>query len=194
MQFVAANAVSRFVHAVAVGFAMMCIAENSVAASIEYPTKPLRLVIPYTPGGPTDFVGRAIAVKLQEAVGQQVIVDNRAGGGGVIATELVARAAPDGYTLLLGTPGQLVTLPLLMAKLPYDALKDFSPVTQVVASPQVLVATTKLPVSHGERTHCVCKDTSRTVELCVCCHRRHRSSRHGTAQAGQRNRNAACAV
>jgi len=147
LQFVAANAVSRLVHAVAVGFAIVCITEISVAASIEYPTKPLRLVIPYTPGGPTDFVGRAIAGKLQEAVGQQVIVDNRAGGGGVIATELVARAAPDGYTLLLGTPGQLVTLPLLMAKLPYDALKDFSPVTQVVASPQVLVATTKLPVS-----------------------------------------------
>jgi tripartite-type tricarboxylate transporter receptor subunit TctC len=107
----------------------------------------LRLVIPYTPGGPTDLVGRAVAAKLQEAMGQQVIVDNRAGGGGVIATEIVARAPADGYTLLLGTPGQLVTLPLLTPQLPYDAVHDFAPVTLVVVSPQVLVANGKLPVS-----------------------------------------------
>ncbi len=112
-----------------------------------YPDKPLRLVIPYTPGGPTDLVGRAIASLLQEALGQQVIVDNRAGGGGVIATEIVARAPADGHTLLLGTPGQLVTLPLLTPKLPYDAARDFAPVTQVVTSPQVLVANAKLPVA-----------------------------------------------
>ena len=117
-----------------------------VAPAADYPTKPIRLVIPYTPGGPTDLVGRAVASKLQDALGQQVIVDNRSGGGGVIATEIVARAPADGYTLLLGTPGQLVTLPLLTAKLPYDAVRDFAPVTQVVTSPQVLVANGKLPV------------------------------------------------
>jgi tripartite-type tricarboxylate transporter receptor subunit TctC len=122
-------------------------AASTTSAAAEYPTKPIRLVIPYTPGGPTDLVGRAIASKLQDALGQQVIVDNRAGGGGVIATEIVARAPADGYTLLLGTPGQLVTLPLLTAKLPYDAVRDFAPVTQVVTSPQVLVANGKLPVA-----------------------------------------------
>ena len=116
-------------------------------AAEDYPAKPLRLVIPYTPGGPTDLVGRSVAAKLQDALGQQVIVDNRAGGGGVIATEIVARAPADGYTLLLGTPGQLVTLPLLTPKLPYDAVRDFAPVTQVVTSPQVLVANAKLPVA-----------------------------------------------
>src|SRR4051794_32345067 len=112
-QLGAANRFSRSLHSFALAFAISSITGNGLAAPAQYPAKPLRLVIPYTPGGPTDFVGRAIAGKLQEALGQQVIVDNRAGAGGVIATELVARAAPDGYTLLLGTPGQLVTLPLL---------------------------------------------------------------------------------
>ena len=116
-------------------------------AAETYPLKPLRMVIPYTPGGPTDLVGRALAAKIQESFGQQVIVDNRAGGGGVIATEIVARAAADGYTMLLGTPGQLVTLPLLTSHLPYDVARDFAPVTQVVTSPQVLVANARLPVA-----------------------------------------------
>ncbi|MGH8616723.1 MAG: Bug family tripartite tricarboxylate transporter substrate binding protein [Burkholderiales bacterium] len=110
-----------------------------------FPTKPIRLVIPYTPGGPTDLVGRALAQRLQAVLGQQVVVDNRAGGGGVIAVEIVAKAAPDGYTLLLGTPGQLVLLPLLEAKLPFDAQRDFMPVTKVVDSPQVLFAFAKFP-------------------------------------------------
>jgi tripartite-type tricarboxylate transporter receptor subunit TctC len=105
------------------------------------------MVIPYTPGGPTDLVGRALAAKMQDAFSQQVIVDNRSGGGGIIATEIVARAAADGYTMLLGTPGQLVTLPLLTPHLPFDAVHDFAPVTQVVTSPQVLVANAKLSVS-----------------------------------------------
>ena len=136
----------RIVFSVLASMATWC-AAGTASAAAEYPTKPIRLVIPYTPGGPTDLVGRAVAAKLQDALGQQIIVDNRAGGGGVIATEIVARAPADGYTLLLGTPGQLVTLPLLTAKLPYDAVRDFAPVTQVVTSPQVLVANGKLPVA-----------------------------------------------
>ncbi|MEO7728932.1 MAG: tripartite tricarboxylate transporter substrate binding protein [Burkholderiales bacterium] len=125
--------------------AWICV--QPAASADNYPQRPLRMVIPYTPGGPTDLVGRVLASRLQEALGQQVIVDNRSGGGGVIATEIVARANPDGYTLLLGTPGQLVTLPLLTSQLPYDAVRDFAPVTQVVTSPQVLVANAKLPVA-----------------------------------------------
>ena len=136
----------RIVFSVLAAMSAWCAASTTSAAA-EYPTKPIRLVIPYTPGGPTDLVGRAVAAKLQDALGQQIIVDNRAGGGGVIATEIVARAPADGYTLLLGTLGQLVTLPLLTAKLPYDAVRDFAPVTQVVTSPQVLVANGKLPVA-----------------------------------------------
>lgn len=118
----------------------------AATAAGQYPTRPVRMLIPYTPGGPTDYVGRAIAQRLQKPLGQQVVVDNRPGGGGVIATETVARASADGHTLLLGTPGQLVTLPLLAAKLPYDALADFAPLSKLVESPQVLIAGAKLPV------------------------------------------------
>ncbi len=111
-----------------------------------YPVRPMRMVIPYTPGGPTDLVGRALAERMQKILGQQVIVDNRAGGGGVIGSEIVARSNPDGYTLLLGTPGQLILLPLLNPKVPYRP-SDFQPVTKVVDTPQVLIATAKLPAS-----------------------------------------------
>ena len=117
---------------------------NEAQCAESYPVKPLRMVIPHTPGGPPDLVGRALAAKLQEALGQQVIVDNRSGGG-VIATEIVAHAPADGYTLLRGTPGQLVTLPLLTPKLPYDVVRDFAPVTQAVDSPQVRMANARPP-------------------------------------------------
>jgi tripartite-type tricarboxylate transporter receptor subunit TctC len=127
--------------------AALVVSTSGHCAAEAYPSKPVRLVIPYTPGGPTDLVGRAVAQRLQAALGQQMVVDNRAGGGGVIGTEIVARAAPDGHTLLLGTPGQLVLLPLLSDKLPY-AVGDLAPVTKVVDSPQVLIAYSKLPASN----------------------------------------------
>jgi tripartite-type tricarboxylate transporter receptor subunit TctC len=113
----------------------------------DFPSRPVRLLIPYTPGGPTDFVGRALAQRLQKPLGQPVVVDNRPGGGGVIATEIVARANPDGHTLLFATPGQLITLPLLAPKLPYEPLRDFMPLTKLVDTPQVLIASAKLPVA-----------------------------------------------
>ncbi len=115
------------------------------AAAQSYPSKPIRMLIPYTPGGPTDLVGRAIAQRLQAAFGQQVVVDNRAGGGGVIAVEIVAKSAPDGYTILLATPGQLVILPLLAPHLPFDTQRDFMPLTKLVDTPQVLLAFGKFP-------------------------------------------------
>ena len=112
-----------------------------------YPTKPIRLVVPYTPGGPTDYVARAIAQRLQKRYIQQVIVDNRAGGAGVIGTDIVAKSNPDGHTLFVGTPGQLVILPLLMTNLPYQPLIDFMPISKVVDSPQVLIINAKLPIN-----------------------------------------------
>lgn len=115
-------------------------------AAQPYPTKPVRMVIPYPPGGPTDFVGRVTAERLQQALGKQIIVDNRAGGGGAIGTGIVAHAQPDGHTVLFGTPGQLVLLPLLVSKLAYTPA-DFAPITKVVDSPQVLIAYAKLPAS-----------------------------------------------
>ena len=90
-----------------------------------YPTKPIRLVVPYSTGSTTDVLGRLYAQKLGEALGQTIIVDNRAGAGGNIAGELVARAAPDGYTITLSTSSVHATNPALYGRLPYDTIKDF---------------------------------------------------------------------
>jgi tripartite-type tricarboxylate transporter receptor subunit TctC len=110
-----------------------------VCAHAQYPTKPVRLVVPYPPGGPTDFVGRAVAAKLTEHLGQQMVVDNRPGAGTVIASEMIARAAPDGYNLLFGTGGGTFLAPLILPKVPYDPQKDYAPVAMLVMSPMVLV-------------------------------------------------------
>ena len=117
-------------------FAGLCL---SAAAQAQYPTKPIRLVVPYPPGGPTDFVGRAVAAKLTEYLGQQMVVDNRPGAGTVIASEIIARAAPDGYNLLFGTGGGTFLAPLILPKVPYDPQKDYASVAMLVMSPQVLV-------------------------------------------------------
>jgi tripartite-type tricarboxylate transporter receptor subunit TctC len=120
------------------GAFLVCAAAQAFAAQ-PYPTKPVRLVIPYPPGGPTDFVGRLVAQKLSPLIGQQVVVDNRPGAGTVIASEIVARATPDGYTLLFGTGGGTFLAPLMLPKVPYDPHRDFAPVAMLVQSPQVLV-------------------------------------------------------
>jgi len=117
------------------------------AAHAEFPERGVKIVVPFPAGGSNDVVARLLGTRLSQLWGQTVVIDNRGGGGGNVGAEAVARAPADGYTLLLGTPGQLVTLPLLTAKLPYDAVRDFAPVTQVVTSPQVLVANGKLPVA-----------------------------------------------
>ena len=114
------------------GWAQLALAQT-------YPTKPVRLVVLYPPGGPTDFVGRAVSAKLTELLGQQMVVDNRPGAGTVIASEMIARAAPDGYNLLFGTGGGTFLAPLILPKVPYDPQKDFAPVAMLVQSPQVLV-------------------------------------------------------
>lgn len=108
-------------------------------AAQPYPTRPIRLVVPYPPGGPTDFVGRTVGQKLSQALGQQIVIDNRPGAGTVIGSELVARAAPDGYTLLFGTGGGTFLAPLMLSNVPYDPHRDFAPVGMLVQSPQVLV-------------------------------------------------------
>jgi tripartite-type tricarboxylate transporter receptor subunit TctC len=110
-----------------------------------YPIKPVRIVVPFAPGGSTDVTARLIAQKLTDAWRQQVIVDNRAGAGGNIGAEAVARAAPDGYTLLLATTGVMAINHKLYRSLPYDALKDFAPVTQIGGLPLILIVHPSLP-------------------------------------------------
>ena len=110
------------------------------AASMQpYPTKPLRLLVGFSPGGASDITTRILGQKLSEAFGQPVITDNRAGASGAIAARIVAQSAPDGYTLLSGATSILALNPAMMAKPGYDSIKDFTPVSQTVSMPQVLV-------------------------------------------------------
>jgi tripartite-type tricarboxylate transporter receptor subunit TctC len=117
------------------------------AQAQRYPTKPVRLIVPFSPGGGTDIVGRQIAQQLTDALGESVVVDNRAGAGGTIGADLVAKAASDGYTLLMGTPGPLTINPNLLLGIPYDTKKDFAPVSLTTISPFILVVHPGVPVS-----------------------------------------------
>jgi hypothetical protein len=107
------------------------------AAGGVYPDHPLRLILPFPTGGPTDIVARIFGQKLGEALGQQVVIDNRGGASGVIACEIAARAVPDGYTMLLGVIGTMAVQPTLTPKLPYQPLRDFAPVSLLSESPYV---------------------------------------------------------
>jgi tripartite-type tricarboxylate transporter receptor subunit TctC len=125
--------------------AVVILASIAPAAAQTYPAKPVRLIIPFSAGGGTDIFARLIGRKLQENMGQSFVPDNRAGASGIIGCELVARAAPDGYTLLMGTTGTHTTNPAIYAKLPYDPLKDFEPISLVAESPFVLLVHPSLP-------------------------------------------------
>ena len=109
-----------------------------------YPSRQITLIVPFAPGGPADFIGRLIGLKLSEDLGQQVVVDNRSGANTIVGAQAVARAKPDGYTLLLAIDGTLVMNPFLYANLPYDPFKEFVPVTQVAAVPSALTANIKV--------------------------------------------------
>jgi len=113
-------------------------APGHAADGERYPARPIRLIVPFAPGGTVDVIARLIGAKIGETTGQQVVIDNRGGAGGVVGTELVVRAAPDGYTLLLHSAA-LAYEPALRSKLPYDALKDLAPVSVIGATPNLLV-------------------------------------------------------
>jgi len=116
------------------------------AGAQSYPSKPIRLVVPYPPGGPLDIMARAIGQKLTEAWSQPVVVDNRAGAGGNIGADLVAKSPADGYTLLMGAVATHAINPTLYGKVPYDPVKDFAPVALVAQVPNILVVNPALPV------------------------------------------------
>jgi tripartite-type tricarboxylate transporter receptor subunit TctC len=118
----------------------------SAACAQGFPSKPLRLIAPTSPGGGSDIFGRQLAQKLTEALGQQVIVENRAGAGGIIGIDYVAKAAPDGYTLLIA-PAGLAINPSMYAKLPYDTLRDLAPITQLADAPSVLTVHPSVPAT-----------------------------------------------
>ena len=112
----------------------------------DYPTRAVHLIVPFTPGGAQDVIARVVADKLAIALGQPVVVENKAGAGGIIAAQEVARAAPDGYTLLLSTGAQITIAPALRQDLPYDSLRDFTHVVHIGDAPLVLLANPSLPV------------------------------------------------
>ena len=115
-------------------------------AAAQYPTKPIHLIVPAAPGGGTDIAARSFVPALQDNLGQPVVIENRGGAGGIIGTDLVAKAAPDGYTLLLCYVSH-ATNPTLAAKLPYDTLRDFAPITLVAHEPNVLVTHPSVPAN-----------------------------------------------
>jgi tripartite-type tricarboxylate transporter receptor subunit TctC len=119
----------------------------SFAAAQEWPTKPVRMIIPYPPGGATDILGRLISAKLSPLIGQPVVVENKTGASGNIGFDYVAKAAPDGYTLLTGT-ANLTIAPAFSSKLPFNVLTDFAPISQIVSSQNYLVARPGLPVNN----------------------------------------------
>lgn len=111
-----------------------------------YPSKPIKMIVPYPPGGPTDVQARVVALKLGELLGEPVVIDNRGGAGGMLGSKIVAQAAPDGYTLLMGASGPHALGPLMAKEPPYDPVKDFTPISLVSYSPLMLVVNQKIPV------------------------------------------------
>jgi len=128
-------------------FAAIAVCGAASAGAQNYPSRPLRLVVPYAAGGSTDVLARMIGQKLTATLGQAMVIDNRTGAGTLIATEIVARAAADGYTLLMATP-PLTVAPALYAKLPFDAERDFAPVTNIAATSNVLVVHPAVPAQN----------------------------------------------
>jgi len=134
------NRITAGIHAVALLLAVTC-------AHAQYPSKPIRLVVPFPPGGPTDIVARPLAQMLGDALKTTIVVDNRGGAGGSVGADAVAKAAPDGYTLLMATVGTHAINPTLYKKLPYDAVKDFTPIALVAAAPVAIVVHPSQPAT-----------------------------------------------
>src|SRR4051794_29803861 len=111
----------------------------SLALAQAYPSRPLRMIVPYPPGGSADILARAIGQKAGEGLGQSIVIDNRPGAGTVIGTEALARAAPDGYSIMIGTVSSHAINPALSAKLPFDPMKDFAPVSLVASIPFAMI-------------------------------------------------------
>lgn len=128
------------------GLLLIATASAQAQTAANYPVRPIRAVVPLAPGGGTDTVARLVAARMSEQLGQQIVVDNRGGGGGVVGTDLVAKATPDGYTLLMGSITTNAVNPVLYKKLPYDHIRDFAAISMIGTVPNVLVVHGSMPV------------------------------------------------
>jgi tripartite-type tricarboxylate transporter receptor subunit TctC len=133
----------------------VCAASGAFAQT--YPAKPIRMIVPFAPGGNVDINARAVAPALGQALGQQIIVDNRAGASGIIGTDAVAKSPPDGYTLLMASSSIMTNGPALYPKLPYDIVRDFAPVGRVAVVPLVIIVHPSLPVKNTKELIAVAK-------------------------------------
>jgi len=133
------------------------------AGAQDFPTRPIKMVIAFPAGGPTDFVGRILADKLKELLGQAVVIENKAGASGVIGGDYVAKSDPDGYTLFLTTVGAVAITPNMRTDMPYDPIKDFAPVSLVVRNTTILVVRTESPVTSAADLAALAKDKPGTI-------------------------------
>lgn len=138
--------IKTILRSVCIGTAVLLSAASAHAQV--FPTRPIRLVVPFPPGGPNDIIARVVGQKMSELLKQQVVIDNRAGAGGALGTDVVAKAAPDGYTIAITSAGALAISIGLQEKLPYDTLKHLKPVTLVAKVPELLVTATSLPANN----------------------------------------------
>ncbi len=135
----------------------LCLGSASVAPAQDFPSRPIRVVIAFPPGGPTDFVGRLLADKMKGLIGQSVIIENKAGANGAIGADYVAKAEPDGHTLFLTTTGAVAITPNMRSDLPYDPLRDFAPVTLVVRNTTIGVVRADLPIDSARELAAMAK-------------------------------------
>ena len=148
---------------IAAAFGLSLVAASILVHAQPYPTRPIRFIVPNAAGGTTDLVARTAAQKVSESIGQQLIVDNRPGSGGIVATEMVAKSTPDGYTLLMATIGNIAISPHLYAKLGYDPVRDFSPVTQLASAAYMLIAHPAVPARSVKELVAVAKSRPRQL-------------------------------
>ena len=130
-----------------IALAALCLLASPLALAQAYPAKPVKLIVPCPPGGPTDIVGRFVASKLSEALGQQFVVENRAGAGGTVGSEVASQASADGYTLLYGSTSTLAMAPSLYRKLAYDPRKSFAPISLVSSGPMLVAVNASVPAN-----------------------------------------------
>lgn len=138
--------------------AAIWIALAGSALAQNYPTRPIRMVIAFPAGGPTDFVGRLIADKMKERLGQSVVIENKAGANGAIGADFVAKSEPDGHTLFLTTVGAVAITPGMRTDLPYDTMRDFAPITLVVRNTSILVVRSQMPLNSAKELAALAKD------------------------------------